>query len=429
MKVLGIIAEYNPFHNGHAYQIAQARKAYGADYVIIAMSGNYVQRGTPALLDKFTRTKMALMGGADMVFELPVLWACASAEYFAAAGTSLLDKTGIVDAISFGCETEDFGLLQDVGQLLAQQEDGFMQELLFMLKSGKTYPAAREEAFLKFLLDGENSHQLNSHALSKNALSDKLHLIFRSPNNILALEYLKALTARHAAITPIPILRNGSGYHEQKVRDNFSSATAIRNALLTGFSNSGDFIPANVPPFTASILASEQTVFLSEDDFSLPLYYKLWSESAKGFETYADCSAGLSNRIINLLPKYQGYANFNTLLKRRETTYTRISRMFLHILLNIKSADMTAGKALDYIPYFRLLGFRREASHLLSLMKKNSTVPLLSKAAAAPDLLTGSARDMFLMDVNASDLYYKVMGIKTSAESRQEYEREIIIIP
>lgn len=420
MKVLGIIAEYNPFHNGHAYQIKAAKKAAGADYVVIALSGNYVQRGTPALLDKFTRTKMALLGGADLVFELPVLWATASAESFAAAGVTLLDSTKIVDAISFGCETTSPDILSAAGQLLCEEPPSYLAHLLDLLKKGYTYPSARETALIQYI---------KTSALPSFPDFENLNDLFGSPNNILALEYYKALYQRNSPIEPFPILRTGSGYHEEALSQNYSSATAIRQILHQSSPVVTTVLRDNVPKETAAILENQHTLFLHENDFSSALYQKLWQEAPNGFSQYGDCSKDLSHRIQNLLPSYTGYSDFCSLMKRKETTYTRISRILLHILLHITQDDYSIGKAMDYIPYLRLLGFRSSASHLLNDIKKKSPIPMISKASSQGDLLTDKAKNMLLQDVTTSDFYYGIQSITSSAPQKTEYQRNIVIVP
>ena len=206
MNVIGIIAEYNPFHNGHAYQIAHVKKNLHADYIVVAASGDYVQRGEPALLDKYTRARMALSSGADLVLELPVLWSTASAELFADAGISLFEKTGCVNGICFGAESGDLALLRRIADVLADEPAALKASLKRNLKSGNTFPKAREAALLSYFADAAD--QDGALPVSTETLSSLL----ASPNNILALEYLKSLRRRASSITPYLLKREGAAY-------------------------------------------------------------------------------------------------------------------------------------------------------------------------------------------------------------------------
>lgn len=422
MKVVGIIAEYNPFHNGHAYQIKKAREITNADYVIVVMSGNYVQRGTPAITDKYARTRMALNNGADLVFELPVLWSTASAEYFAMAGITLLDKLGIVDFVSFGCETEKYSLLSSIARILANEPEDFSALLKNNLKAGMTYPVARENALFSYL-------QKNKIIQGYSDNIDTMHAVFSSPNNILGIEYCKALVKRNCSIQPKPILRTGAGYHETNLQTDLSSASALRKLLLSNNSLSQyrDLFVQNVPKDTADFFLDLEHVLLSEKDFSSMLYYKLVSEQSTGFAEYGDSSPFLSNRILNHLDSYLDFEQFCSLLKTKDVTHTRIQRLLLHILLNIRQKDYETGKKTDYIPWLRVLGFQKNASVLLKEIAKASSIPLLTKPAKARELLSAKAYAMYQKDVAASNLYYGTRAQKSHTPEKNEFQREIIL--
>ena len=427
MKVTGIIAEYNPFHNGHAYQIQKAKEKSQADYIIVAMSGNYVQRGAPALLDKFSRTQAALNNGADFVFEIPSLWASASAEYFAAAGISLLHAVGCVDTVSFGCETTDLSLMIKAAQLFAQEPPEYVSLLTDYLKQGFPFPSAREKAVISYF-------KRQKEDLPVADLSSLLH----EPNNILALEYMKHLIRNNLPITPLPILRQGSGYHDTNTGEGFCSATAIRTLCLEQHAKESrqdnlkqiklNTILRYVPKETAELLFHPDSCFLTENDFSATLYYKLLSEKEKGFAEYADSSLELSNRICRRLSDFREYEDFCKLLKSKEVTYTRISRLLLHILLNHRQSDYERTKEIGYIPYLRLLGFRKDASPLFTEMKKHALVPLITKPAGAVSLLNQDAYALFEQDVFASDLYYGISRQKNGFLQKSEYQRGIVVV-
>lgn len=427
MKVTGIIAEYNPFHNGHAYQIQKAKEKSHADYIIVAMSGNFVQRGAPAIFDKFSRARAALTCGADLVFEIPALWASASAEYFAAAGISLLHALGCADTVSFGCETTDLSLMSKAALLFAREPKEYALLLSSYLKEGLAFPAAREKALISYLEKQEASFSAAS-----------LSSLLCEPNNILALEYMKYLIQNNLPITPLPILRRGSGYHDTNAGEEFCSASAIRSLCLKPRTEKSQWenvtqknlnaIHRYVPKETANLLFHPNSCFLTENDFSSMLYYKLLSEKEKGFTEYADCSRELSNRICRLLPGFKDYESFCGLLKSKEVTYTRISRLLFHILLNHKQADYDRRKETAYIPYLRLLGFSKDAGSLFKEIKKHALVPLITKPAEAASLLDRNAFALFEQDVFASDLYYGIAGQKNGILQKCEYRREIAVV-
>lgn len=442
MNVIGIIAEYNPFHNGHAYQIAHVRKNLHADYIVVAASGDYVQRGEPALLDKYTRARMALSSGADLVLELPVLWSTASAELFADAGISLFEKTGCVNGICFGAESGDLALLRRIADVLADEPAALKASLKRNLKSGNTFPKAREAALLSYFADAAD--QDGALPVSTETLS--------SPNNILALEYLKSLRRRASSITPYLLKREGAAYHETSIRSGASevpaSASAIRHTLFAGGAgaseDSADGILHHAMPQEAlSILQDYRADFplLCADDFSGILGYLLLSSSATQLARTADSSPEFANRMQNQLPYYTSFSSFASRLKSKEMTLTRINRILLHSILGITSSDYACGNALDKIPYLRILGFRESAAPLLAALKASAAVPLITRPSQAPKLLSTDAMQVFERDVFAGNLYLQMRnqkgGTPLHAARMQEhdvppaseYQRQIVILP
>ena len=446
MNVIGIIAEYNPFHNGHAYQIAHVRKNLHADYIVVAASGDYVQRGEPALLDKYTRARMALSSGADLVLELPVLWSTASAELFADAGISLFEKTGCVNGICFGAESGDLALLRRIADVLADEPADLKASLKHNLKSGNTFPKAREAALLSYFADAAD--QDGALPVSTETLSSLL----ASPNNILALEYLKSLRRRASSITPYLLKREGAAYHETSIRSGASevpaSASAIRHTLFAGGAgaseDSADGILHHAMPQEAlSILQDYRADFplLCADDFSSILGYLLLSSSATQLARTADSSPEFANRMQNQLPYYTSFSSFASRLKSKEMTLTRINRILLHSILGITSSDYACGNALDKIPYLRILGFRKSSAPLLAALKASAAVPLITRPSQAPKLLSPDAMQVFEHDVFAGNLYLQMLNQKGGAPVRtarmqehdvlpaSEYQRQIVILP
>lgn len=417
MNVIGIIAEYNPFHNGHAYQIKQAKLAAGADLAVVVMSGNFMQRGTPAITDKFTRAKIALENGADLVFELPLFGAAAASRDFAAAGTALLDGLGCITHISYGCETKNYDCIPAIAKILTDEPKEFSRCLCACLKEGKSFPKARELALFSYLHENPLSSPKITEAI--------LHKILSSPNNILALEYETALKKRNSNMISCPVVRIGAGYHDPLLETGFPSASGIRKALFNGEDIS---LPKHMPGQAARLFAAEGCRFVRENDFSGMLYYKLLSQAANGYEIYSGSSPFLSNRIKNLLPSYINYADFCGLVKTKDITHTRVSRLLLHILLDITKEDETLFKQWDYTPYFRLLGFKKSAKNLLHDIKKKGKAPLLTKPARAKDILPKEAYRLYEKEVFASNLYYGIESQKYGVPLKNEYRKSLVIL-
>lgn len=415
MKVTGIIAEYNPFHNGHLYQLTEARKKTDADFIIVVMSGDFMQRGTPAIINKWERTRMALSGGADLVLELPCVFATASANMFALGGISLLARTGVVTDLCFGAETDSITDFLTLAKFLNEEPDFFKNALKDELKTGISFPAARSSA-----LSAEASLPLSSEKL------------LSSPNNILGIEYCKALFALSSSIKPHIIKREGSGYNDREFnrQDRFASASAIRTVLLNpskGRSSSdlSSFLPAS----SLDILKNSKNkqAFLSENDFSLLLHYQLLREMDLGFSSYSDVSKDLSNRIKNRISGFTSWSDFALSLKTKELTYTRINRAFTHILLGITDDNFLFAKS-NLPLYLRILGFSKNASLLLSSIKHNSSIPLISKLADAKNSLSDASYDMLKADIFASDIYRTVKTAKTGQNNPNEFKQSPILL-
>lgn len=412
MNITGIIAEYNPFHNGHAHHIACAKKETNADYIVVVMSGNFVQRGAPALLDKFTRAQMALANGADLVLELPVIWSCASAEYFAYGAVSLLEKLHIINTLCYGCETLNTELFEQVCQILLHETPQYKHILNTCLKSGNSYAYAREQAVF---------------ALLKTDTADLL----RNPNNILALEYLKNIHKIAPDIRPHPILRTGVAYHSKELSSQFVSACAIRSALSQNNDLDYQRLKQAMPDSAYRLLTGYQNTypFLYEDDCSQMLHYCLLRHCDNGFGNYADCSTDFSNRIQHLLGNYTGFSDFCNLLKTKNMAYTRISRILMHILLNIRQCDDSEGYRHLSVPYARILGFRKTALELLNNLKKYSDIPLLVRASDAKKVLVSKeSMCVFQKNLFADSVYRALVLEKGGQKMPDEYRHPPCIL-
>lgn len=402
MRVVGLIAEYNPFHNGHKYHIEKAKEVANADYAIVVMSGNFVQRGAPAIIPKHLRAEAALKCGADLVIELPVCYATGTAEQFAYGAVSLLEKLGCVNAICFGSECGDINLLWNVARLLCDETDEYKDALQAYLRSGMSFPLARQNALDKLYPNGNYGQLLSE------------------PNNILGIEYLKALYRLNSNIEPLTIQREVSHYHDTELQEQFSSASALRGTITDGnFAQLYGQIPSECMPSLEDGYEVRYPVYTN--DFSLLLKYKLLNETSMSLVEYADVSEELANRICNRLNDYVSFEQFCELLKTKEITYTRISRALIHTLLGVKKSDN------NEIEYVRVLGFRKNSSDLLAYIKKTSSLPLISKLSAS-DNFAEHAKKMLGIDAFASNLYESVVTEKFHTPFINELQQAIKII-
>ena len=405
MKIVGLITEYNPFHAGHLYHMQQARELTGADYCVVLMSGSFVQRGEPAIFDKYLRTKTALLAGADLVLEIPVAFSTASAHEFAAYGVALLSAIG-VDAVVFGSECGQIEILKQAAYALNYESAEFQERLRKGLKAGLTYPQARAKAL---------------------EMEDTWASVLSSPNNILGIEYLRAAEDLHSLMEFYTISRKGSGYHEDTLADaNFPSASAIRGIIRNSLSKDKDLLDilaSHLPAVTHPAYTGAVPVFV--DDFSELLNAAILQMQATF--SIADLSPELAARLAK--PPYfpLSFEKRIQALKTRQLTYTRVSRALLHLALGMREEDISRWKDEGYALYARILGFRRQSSPLLSCLHKKSSIPLITKMAAASQSLAPSALALLEQEVYASHLYQTVR-MKRSGVFQNEYTEGLVFV-
>lgn len=412
MNIVGLITEYNPFHNGHLYHIQEAKRVAKADAAVVIMSGNFVQRGAPAIMPKHLRAKSALLSGADLVLELPVCFATGSAEFFAMGAIALLDSLGCVDSICFGSECGDSEILGKIAKILSEEPDDYKKALQNALRKGMSFPQARQHALQEYFI---NNH------FDANALAD----VLSQPNNILGIEYMKALYQRNSSMKAYSIRRIGAGYHESELTEKYSSASAIRQSLAKDSLSESIYRQL---PFAAQTIMKETFDMrypVYANDFSLILKYKLLQETKKSLTSYMDVSEDLANRIINLRNNFQSFDDFCDALKTKDMTYARISRGLLHILLNIRTEHLANYKKNGYCHYAHILGFRKSSAELLSLLKGTSKVSLLTKLTQTEGLSEAGCQ-MLHQDIFASDLYESVITDKFETSFINEYRQQIV---
>ena len=411
MKICGLVTEYNPFHNGHMHHMREARELTGCDYLIVVMSGNYVQRGTPAIIDKYERARMALEGGADLILELPVLFSTASAETFARAAVSLLNQLGCVDALCFGSELGDIAPLQKIADVLNHEPESVSKDIREYVRSGMSYPLARSLALTDFFGDS----------------IENLSAILESPNNILGIEYLRAIEHLNASMVPYTIRRWTTEHHSNATYQDVASATALRKMLYEddGFEK----IVPYVTSYTAREFAIKSGICtpVRADDLSMLLQYRLENE-CDHLTDYLDFTPELQERVRNLLTDVFTFKEWASALNTKNITHTRINRALLHLILNIKTADLKAYADEDYCMYARILGFRSASQPLLSEIRLNTALPMITKMADTKRNLSEKALKLLSFDVKAADIYRNAVYHKFGTQLKDEYTAGIIKI-
>ncbi len=401
MNVTAIISEYNPLHQGHLYHIETAKKETNADYLIAIMSGNFVQRGTPAILDKYARAEAALRSGIDLVLELPTIYATASAEYFAMGGVALANALGCVDYLSFGSEYGQADKFMEAALLLLNEPEEMKIPLKEALKNGLSYPAARAYAV----------------RISHPELAD----ILETPNNILGVEYCKALLKLKSSMKAHTIKRQGQDYHSKETDSGFASATGLRNLMKQSSLENEMILKKQLSPVSYELLKSRfGTSLLSEDDLSLLLQYKLISENRAHLTEYFGVTKELSNRIYRHLPEFESFSGFAELLKTKNMTRTAINRALLHILLDIKTSDVQEVTKRGCVDYIRVLGFRKESAGLLKSFCDLPEIPLITNLSDAPILCE--------TDIRADKIYQMCAGAKYGTPFQNEYQRKMLVV-
>jgi predicted nucleotidyltransferase len=385
MNILGIIAEYNPFHNGHKYHIQQAKKITNSDYVVVIMSGNFTQSGNAAIYDKFTRAKIASEYGADLVIELPTIYATSSAESFAYGSILLLDSLNIINSICFGCEEEDITILNHISNILIDKNDLIYNIIKKELKQGISYPKAREIALTNFL----NTEELN---------------IIKKPNNILGIEYLKALKQLNSNITPYCIKRNSSNFNEilpNKNSNKYTSATSIRNMISM---NKLDLIENYVPASSYTCILNKEPLF-NEKLYRI-LKYKILTTDTNTLKTISEITEGLEYKLKSEIARSNSYEDLINNLKSKRYTMTRIKRLLINILLNITKDKAHYAKEHKII-YAHILALGYNGKELLSTLTKNSNIEIITKINdKVLNSLDNDTLNYLKMDILSSNIYY-----------------------
>ena len=395
MKVVGIIAEYNPFHNGHLYHLAESKRISGADVCVAVMSGNFTQRGEAALFNKWERAKVAVDCGVDLVFELPFVYACNNAEYFAKGAISVLNGLSCVDAVSFGSESGDIGELYRAAFVVSSESDEFKEALFLNLKTGVSYPKARANAVR--LVAGEKTAGILSH-----------------PNNVLAVEYLKQLITTKSGIAPITVKRKGSGYNSVTLGKGHASAAAVRSSLENGGIDSvRGHVPAECFDCLKSINIDVNKII---NNMFLLLAARVLTESEEGLSEIISAGEGLGNKLKKVMRDSRGLEDLITKIKSKRYTRTRVQRLLIHTLMNLSAFDFNRMEE-SGAKYARALAFNDKGAALLKKIKKGGPeIPVITninKQARDDDEIAFALK----YDILASDLYNLISGAEIRAKS------------
>lgn len=381
MKILGIITEYNPFHNGHLYHLFKAKEITGADYVVAVMSGNFLQRGEPAIINKWARTKMALNAGVDLIIELPFVFSTQDANGFAFGAVKLLDSLQIIDYLCFGCETDNLDTLYSVSNFLHIEPQKYKELIVHNSKNGYEFPRARAQALCEYhrIFGIDGLEKISPLELSK---------LLKYPNNILALEYIKHLINLKSKIKPMAIKRMGAGYHQKNIKGKISSATSIRNEILSSLSSPktdlfilNDKIKSTIPQSGFPILEKELREGrgpITSDSYRQYILATLRRMSLEDISRVQGVTEGLENRIKKASLKSSTVEQLINSIKTRRYTRTKIQRIILHLMMNLSKKDVKTFNRCGPL-YARVLGFSKKGKTLLRTIKKSSSTPLISK--------------------------------------------------
>lgn len=421
MKTAAIIAEYNPFHNGHLYQLNKVREITDADYVISVMSGNFMQRGIPALLDKYSRGLMAVSAGIDLALELPLPYALGSARDFAEGAVRLLNSLGVVDYLCFGAECDNLELLYKIAKIITTEPEKYKEVLRNGLKSGVSFPSARKAAIISCFY---NTDACNLSPDCNNELFNReLEEILSAPNNILGIEYLSAIIKTNAQFKPVIIKRSASNYNDISISGNICSANAIRSCLENIMTDNScpDFsFMKNVMPLTSYEImykaCKEARIVFPEDIMNILRFCLTQDEYS---EKICDMDMNLANKIRNTESRCS-LEEYISKIKTKNYTYTRINRALLHFILNITDEDMISFKDNGWIFYSNILGFRKDSSTLIKELNKNSIIPLINKKSTWKRLHSEIADTILKKEIRATNIYnnivYEKSGILLSGE-------------
>lgn len=395
MNLLGLIVEYNPFHNGHKYHLEKSKEITNATHTVAIMSGSFLQRGEPALFDKYTRAEIAVKNGVDLVIELPTLYACQSAEIFSHGAVATLNSLNCVNSLCFGSEEGNIDILQTISEILVKEPSDFKITLKNFLDEGIVFPVARSKALYEYI---KNNHLLE---LSE----DELQQVLNSSNNILGIEYIKSLIKLNSSIKPYTITRIASKYNSTDIESNICSATAIRNSLKD---NTDLKLIENVVPLHTfnEINHKINTNFNPVFDY---MFYDLLSSTiirdVDNLTKYFEVNEGIENKIYSNVFTSKNLEELINSTKSKRYTMTKIKRTLNNILLGINRDDVIKVKDLDRVPYIRILAFNNKGREIIKKIKTSSDIEIITKFSKISHVDDPIFDTLIKYDLKSSNMY------------------------
>lgn len=413
LSVLGVIAEYNPFHNGHLYHFNTSMDITQAEYSVCVMSGNFVQRGEPAIADKWARTRMALRAGVDLVIELPVVYCCSSAEIFAYGAVNILNSLGVVDCICFGSESGNIDVIEKIADILTSEPPEFKGYLKEYLSEGRSYPLSRAKSVIRYM----------NHDCHLNLNEKSVERMLLSPNNILGIEYIKALRILNSKIKPVTIKRLDSEYNNASLNTLMPSASGIRMHIkdygLTG-------LEKFMPEYSIDILEDEfeqgrGPVFF--DNFTQAILCMLRNSSVQSLSSLMDVNEGLEYRI----KKASIGGSIDDIIdaiKSKRYTAARIKRILIHSLLGIQKTDFLQLKPNCGPQYIRVLGFSEKGRKILSIIKNVCPIPIIANVGQYRKYDNDQLRRMMELDILSTEIYCTAFKDSKSRAGGMDFYRK-----
>ena len=369
MKIVGLVVEYNPFHNGHLYHLKKSIEITNSTHSVAVMSGNFLQRGEPALFDKYKRAEIAVLNGVDLVIELPTLYACQSAEIFTHGAITLLNSLNCIDSICFGSEEGCIDTLVEISRVLVEEPDEFKSILKKNLDIGLLFATARSKALYEYI---------SSNGIL-NISEDKLSNILSSSNNILGIEYIKSLLKHESSIKPFTISRILADYNSESIDSSICSATAIRKTLSTD--NTLSKISSVVPKQTLNIISENINNNFNPmfDEYYFDTIREIVVRDFDKLNSYFDVNEGIENKIYKSIFTSSNLSELHQLVKSKRYTLTKIKRILNNILLGITKDDMNHVKNLETLPYVRVLAFNDKGREIIKKIKSSSDIKIINK--------------------------------------------------
>jgi predicted nucleotidyltransferase len=430
VEILGIIAEYNPFHNGHLYHLQKAKELTGAKYCVAVMGGHFLQRGEPAFMNKWTRTMMALDAGIDIVIEMPFIFSSQDARGFAKAGIKILNSLGIIDYIAFGCENDQMEILNYLAEILRNEPDFYKKILKEEIKNGISFPKTRERALVQYYQKYGNNYNVNT--------LNNIKKVLRQPNNILALEYLISLKNIKSSITPVAIKRVGSNYLQEKLGGQFSSATAIRKTILKNFAKNQKNLLKGVentlPVFSYNLILNELKKGLNPitiSSFEQAIFSQLRRMPVNEIKMIHGVQEGLENRLKDGVSSSFNVETLIQEVKTKRYTQTRIQRILIHSLFYLTHKETEIFNQTGPL-YCRILGMTENGKLILKKLKKRSKLPVIIKLRNFLRKIQDNENDviqkMLNYDILSTDIYVLGYNFDISRIAGQDFTNNIIIL-